>query len=591
MRVKNVFLKYLFSSHWRIFVLIGIFSVLIAALEGLGLSVFFPLFQGETVGFKTGMPVFLERYIEFFLRFSLQDRMMLIAAVLVVAVGLKLILTQRNALVTLGLKNAVVQHYRMACVKKILSSGSAFFNTRRLSDLNLMADTYTEVHVGAIVDLVGSSLPYLFTLIVLLAVLLSLSWKMTVVAFVVVAGGAGLLSFMARVIRQRSEVMFNAKSRYNKVLFDLLNGFKTIRVFCRENHVASVFGARSDEYNRTYLSSSLWTVMVGPSFELIGAIILAVILVCGAWLMAKGTVTLGVILTFLIILVRMIPPFKSLNHARASIVARLPVLKDIETFLNEPVNDVPDGTSEFAGLKFGIDFRGVEFSYGTGAPVLRGLSLVIPKGARVGIVGASGTGKTTLFELLLRFYDPKAGSLLVDGQDLRTFKRESWRRKVGVVAQEPFLFNDTVRANIAFADLSADEAMIKESARRAYAHDFIMALPQGYDTVVGERGCLLSGGQRQRIAIARALLLDPDILLFDEATSALDAESEALVQKAILENSAGKTVVTIAHRLSTLTGSDKIVVMEAGRIVQEGRHEELVKVEGAYQRFVTTQTI
>jgi subfamily B ATP-binding cassette protein MsbA len=587
-----MFLRYIFSNYWRSILAIAVTSILMAVFEGIGLSVFFPLFQSGAGGAGADMPAFLQQYVNFFLNFPLPERMRLIAGILIGSVVLKLLLARRNAFLTLQFKNEVTRHYRLECIRKVLSSGVALFNSKRPSDLNLMIDIYTEIHIGALVDLIGSSFPYLFTLIVLLAALLSLSWKMTLVAAVVVGGSAWALSCMSAVIRRRSLAMFEAKLAFNKTLFDVLNGFKTIRLFGGEAKASELFDERSLEYNRKYLSSSLLTVMVAPVFEVVGASILAVILVAGSFFIAKEMMSLGMVMAFIIILVRMIPPFKSMNHARASVVARIPALKDVEAFLKEADGDVPEGRSKFAGLRDGIEFRDVRFRYREDGPmVLEGVSLKIPKGARIGIIGMSGGGKSTLLELLLRFYDPQAGSILVDGVDLRELSRRTWLERIGVVAQDPFLFNDTVKMNILFSDPSASDDKVREAARKAYAHDFIMKLPQGYDTVVGERGALLSGGQRQRIAIARALLRDPEILLFDEATSALDAESETLVQKAILENSKGKTVITIAHRLSTLSWSDLIVVMDQGRIAQSGTHESLLTVDGTYRRFVQTQTI
>ncbi len=587
-----MFSQLVFKTHWKAIALIVVTSLLVAVLEGVGLSVIFPLFQGGSMDMGASVPSFIKSYLSLFDGFEMPVKMRIIAGMLLVSICLKVFFTQRNMVFILSLKNAVIRYYRIECLKKILYSGVSFFNKRKISDLNVIIDSYAEVHIGALVDLIGSTLPSVFVLVVLLFILFSLSWKMAVGALLIVGLGAGMLSFMAKAIRQRSVRMFNAKYVFNQVLFDILHGFKTIRTYGREMDMVTALDQKTANYNKVYLDSSLWTVMVGPAFEVIGAVILSAILLAGAYFVDKGSLTLGIILTFLVILARMIPPFKALNHARGSVVARIPALKDIESLLAEPENDVPKGAEPFSGIRSGIEVYQVNFAYELqGAPVLKGLSMVIPQGARAGIVGSSGTGKSTLFELLMRFYDPQSGSILIDGRDLKVFDRASWRAKIGIVAQDPFLFNDTVRVNIGFSDHSADMPRVQESARRAYAHDFIMALPQGYDTVVGERGCLLSGGQRQRIAIARALLRDPDILLFDEATSALDAESEALVQKAIMENSKGKTVITIAHRLSTLMGSDVIFVMESGRVVQKGRHEELMEVEGLYRRFVETQAV
>jgi len=240
-----------------------------------------------------------------------------------------------------------------------------------------------------------------------------------------------------------------------------------------------------------------------------------------------------------------------------------------------------------------IEFKNVNFKYTEDQDmVLRNLSFVVEKGAKVGVVGSSGAGKSTIGELLLRFYDPLEGSVCVDGINIKELDVHQWRRLIGVVSQDIFLFNDTVKANIAFANPEVTVEGIEQAARRAYAHDFIKELPQGYDTFVGDRGVLLSGGQKQRIAIARAILNEPEILLFDEATSALDTQSEEIVQKTLDDISRNKTVITIAHRLSTVSDSDKILVIDKGEIIQQGSHQELLgQKNGLYSQLVAMQNL
>ncbi|MBF0619423.1 MAG: ABC transporter ATP-binding protein [Candidatus Omnitrophica bacterium] len=584
--------QFLMRSQWRLLALVAVASLLAAALEGAGLSMCFPLFQGSSMDLGPNVPVFMRDYLGFFEKFALADRMRLIACLLVIIVFVKLLVMQWNIVLVLRLRNEVVRHYRREAVRALFSTGMSRFNKKRISDLNLIIDGFVDQHVAAIVDLVGNTLQYFFTSFVLLAVLLCLSLKMTFVAFLVVAVGGWALSFMSAVIYRHSLRLAQTKSAFNQTLFDLLHGLKVIRVFGREQMMAERFDQTVVDSNESYAQSTTWTLMVGPIFEFIGAVIIAGILLAGAFLLGSGGMTIGVVLTFLIILVRMIPPFKALNHARGALAARMPSLKIVEALIEEKGDDVIQGEVPFDGLRQQIEIAGLSFRYEAGGPqVLNDVSLVIPKGARVGIAGTSGAGKSTFVELLLRLYDPSAGRILVDGRNIQEYSRSSWLAKVGVVAQDPFLFNDTIRANIAFAKPGATDQEVEAAAHKAYAHGFIQAFPLGYDTLVGERGALISGGQRQRIAIARAILRDPEIFLFDEATSALDAESEACVQKAINEISSDKTVITIAHRLSTLTGSDMIIVFEQGRVAQCGRHHELLTMDGAYRRFVETQTI
>jgi subfamily B ATP-binding cassette protein MsbA len=237
-----------------------------------------------------------------------------------------------------------------------------------------------------------------------------------------------------------------------------------------------------------------------------------------------------------------------------------------------------------------IIFDGVQFAYDD-EYVLRGIDLKINIGQSLAIVGQSGVGKTTLVDLLLRFYDPQTGRILIDGQDIREFNLKSLRENIGLVSQEIILFNDTVKANIAYGKLNSSFDMLVDAATKAHAHDFIMKLPQGYDTLIGERGMSLSGGERQRIAIARALLKDPPILILDEATSHLDTASERIVQQALESLMQGRTVFIVAHRLSTVQNADYIIVLDKGRIIEQGKHEQLLKKKGLYYSFYQMQKV
>jgi subfamily B ATP-binding cassette protein MsbA len=247
------------------------------------------------------------------------------------------------------------------------------------------------------------------------------------------------------------------------------------------------------------------------------------------------------------------------------------------------------GARQFETVRDAIRFEDVSFSYATDAPVLTDVSLTARRGTVTALVGPSGAGKTTLVDLVARFYDPTSGRITIDGVDLRDFSAKSLRSRMGVVTQETVLFHDTVRANVAYALPDSTQEAVERAARAANAHEFILQMPQGYDTVLGERGTRLSGGQRQRIAIARAILRDPPILIFDEATSALDSESERLVQEAIEHLLEGRTVFVIAHRLSTILNADQIIAMENGRIVESGTHDELLAEGGLYRKLYRLQ--
>jgi subfamily B ATP-binding cassette protein MsbA len=295
-------------------------------------------------------------------------------------------------------------------------------------------------------------------------------------------------------------------------------------------------------------------------------------------------------IVFLGLSLKLYAPVKYLAKFPALIQPGLVGAERIFEFMDTPV-DIRDseGAQPFPGLKEEIAFNGVSFAYRAGEPVLEDISFKAPQGSVVALVGSSGAGKTTLLDLLARFYEVSDGSITIDGKDIRNFHLRGLRGALGIVSQETILFHDTVRANIAYGTPSATQAEIEQAARTAHAHDFVTKMPQGYETVVGERGTELSGGQRQRLAIARAILRDPPILVFDEATSALDTESERLVQEAIDRLLEGRTVFVIAHRLSTIQRANQILVLEDGHIVERGTHETLLEEEGMYRRLYDLQ--
>ncbi|MGF1591374.1 MAG: ABC transporter ATP-binding protein, partial [Pleurocapsa sp.] len=284
------------------------------------------------------------------------------------------------------------------------------------------------------------------------------------------------------------------------------------------------------------------------------------------------------------------PIISQLNAIRARLSNLSGSFDNIQQLLR--TDDKPylkDGAAQFYKLKQAIEFVDVDFGYDANEPILQQISLTIPQGTTVALVGASGAGKSTLADLIPRFYDPLGGKILIDGIDLKKFKINSLRRKLAVVSQNTFIFNASVRDNIAYAIATANEADIREAARLANALEFIDQMPEGFDTQLGDRGVRLSGGQRQRIAIARALLRNPDILILDEATSALDSVSERLIQQSLEQLAAGRTVIAIAHRLSTIMQADQIVVLEKGRIVEQGTYQELLQQRGQLWQYHQVQ--
>lgn len=369
---------------------------------------------------------------------------------------------------------------------------------------------------------------------------------------------------------------------------ELLGGLRQIRVFGTPAAWLDRFREQSHRQRGYFVKDSIWFVIPRNVMEmavvviLLGFILLSRVVVPGTFREHLPLVGL-----FAVALFQILPALTSLGSARMEIAGMLPDAELVYQELRHPwLARRLDGTRGCPGLREAIAFDRVTFAYPGRTPVLRALSLTVPRGHVTALVGTSGSGKTTIINLLLGLYEPTEGRILIDGVDLREFRIDSWRERIGLVSQDPFILHASVRDNITFGRDGWSHEAVERAARIAYAHEFIMHLPQQYDTVVGERGMKLSGGQQQRLAIARAVLSDPEMLIFDEATSLLDTESERIVQEAVERVSRQRTVLIVAHRLSTVRHADMIVVLEQGRIVEQGAHEQLLHSQGRYAQLV-----
>jgi subfamily B ATP-binding cassette protein MsbA len=370
-----------------------------------------------------------------------------------------------------------------------------------------------------------------------------------------------------------------------------VSGVRLVKSFGGERYEDQRFGGASHRYSEGMVRINRVSALSQPLTEVIGMSIAVLILWIGAVdVLTNRGMDAASLIVFMTLVMTLLPPLKQLSQAPTTAQQSLAAAERLFEVLDEPTEQELDrGTRAITTFERSVEFDDVSFAYDT-EPVLSDITFDAPKGSVIALVGASGAGKSTLVDLIPRFYDPTEGRIRIDGIDTRDITLASLRSLTGIVSQDTVLFNDTVRNNIAYASAGQfSQEQIERAARAANAHDFIMALPQRYDTVLGERGTRLSGGQRQRLAIARALLVDPPILILDEATSALDTESERLVQEAVDRLLAGRTVFVIAHRLSTITHANTILVLDHGRIVERGTHAGLLAERGAYHRLHALQ--
>lgn len=577
-----------FRHFRRIAILAVIFALIAALFEGLTVGFIASFLQGLTNPEEPPLQTGIAWFDTIFLatEASAANRIYRLSGLLLLGVWLRAACDYLGSVYSKKASLSLVDCLRRQIFDQLQSFSLSFYTTANPGALiNTVRGEVKQVQQAF--DLLSTSLVFGAKLLAYLVAMLMLSWQLFLTS-VVVFGlmSVGLSSLTGRV-REASFGVPKANKIFTSSALSFVNGIRTVHAsgtqeLERRRYHSATYDVYSAQIDVIKLSA-----LVQPVIEGVGATLLVgMVVVSYGLLISTGQMKAAELLTFLFVLIRTTPMLSALNGAIVGFMSSQGSLSAVTDLLNR--DDKPyfeDGHRVFTGLQRSIDFESVDFSYNPGEPVLHEITLSIKRGETTALVGASGAGKTTLADLLPRFYDPTQGRIVIDGMDLRDLKINSLRRRMAVVSQDTFIFHTTVRENIVYGVENATDTDIYEAARMSNALDFILALPQGFDTVLGDRGVRLSGGQRQRIAIARALLRNPEILILDEATSALDSVTERLIQESLERLSAGRTVIAIAHRLSTIANADKVVVMEKGRIVEQGSYRDLLKDRGKLWKY------
>ncbi len=489
----------------------------------------------------------------------------------------------------------MIMQIRIDLYKKLQNMSYAFLKSAKTGELVSRVINDVGVIQKANVSLIRNLIRQILTVIALCFVLFKRDWQLATVTLMLLPIMGAIIYHIGRKMKKISKRQQKKMADISAILIEGFDGAKVIKTFNAEEREVERFSREMQKLLKLNMKGVVIKELNAPLIELLGSIAAAIIILIGGHRVVNGAMTTGDFFSFMAALMMMYDPVTKISKVNADINAAIAAAERIYQFLDmeEDIKDSPDAV-EIDDFKRDIVYDNVWFRY-PDAPedewVLKGINLRISKGERVAIVGPSGSGKSTLIDLLPRLYDVTKGAIYIDGIDIRKIKLSSLRRLISVVSQDVILFNDTVFNNILYGRPDASREEVIEAAKLAHAHEFIEQLPEGYETVVGDRGVRLSGGQKQRISIARAFLKNAPILILDEATSALDAESEMLVKDALFKLMKGKTVITIAHRLATVIDADKIYVMEKGRIVEEGTHRELIEKGGYYTKLCQLQTL
>ena len=557
--------------------------------------VFRPIYTMPPIGFNEAALSEMLAYFYTMLfgeEFKMTYILALLAAILIVMNLLSNLFRYLSGYTVESMRANTIQQMRNQMFDNIIGMNVGYFSDQRKGDIISRITSDVSVVQYCITNTLQVAFREPFLIIGYLVLMLNISWELALFSVLFLPLVGLIIGSIVKKLRHPASKTQKKMGELVSVLDESLSGVKIIKTYTATEYIKEKFHALSAEIKDLSLWMARRQQLASPMSEYMGITAVAVILVFGGSLVMKGSMSAAGFIAFIAAFSQITRPvrsfidqFANINHGVAA-GERIFAIIDAQPEISDKANAV-----DFEGLKEKVEFRNVHFSYDGSREVIDGISFEIRKGETVALVGPSGGGKSTLSELVPRFYDTSSGDILIDGRSIRDYKQESLRGRMSVVAQETILFNDTIESNIALGRAGATHEEIVEAAKIANAHNFIMESPEGYNTNIGDRGAKLSGGQRQRLSIARAILKNPELLILDEATSALDTESEKLVQEALTSLLKGRTSVVIAHRLSTIHNADKIIVIDGGRIAEQGTHTELMAKNGIYAKLIEMQSL
>ena len=596
-----------YSARVALYVLLVVLSVLFTMATALSVADFLKLLFGTdsdvSVPSVNLVAQWLDGLYAWLITFGRRNALLLFSALIFLLYTLKNVFEYLSTIEIAIIRTRVIRDLRNSMFHKAMRLPLSYYDHARKGDvLSRFGSDMVEYEENTL-NSIQMLLTAIISMVLYLAMLLYLNVKLTLFVLAMLPIVAFVISGLSRKLKRKSKKVQEMNSYLVSITDETIGGLKVIKSYTAIDFVNRRFRQMNRDYTRQRTAMFRRIYAASPISDFLGNVIVIGILLFGSFLVMGGDhgLTADLFISYVMLFVLMIPPAKELTTAISQIKKGRACSDRIEAFLHEEEEEMNGERRTESGERrtesgerrtenaTAVELRNVSFSYTEGIPVLQDINLRVPRGTTVALVGASGSGKSTIADLICRFYETTEGEILLSGTPIRQMTLADLRSRIGVVAQDTLLFNDSVSANIAFGCPNATEEQIRQAAIAAQAHDFIMALPDGYHTNLGDGGSLLSGGQRQRISIARALLREPELLILDEATSALDTEAERRLQETLNTILVGRTAIVIAHRLSTVVGANNIVVLDHGEIVEQGTHQELIAHGGRYRELATLQ--